>query len=207
MNGSLSLTTQELNVIRYLSALKETEIPWVVLAQFSKDPKTVKYKSIQKVISEIKRKYKGVGIPLPFTVSVTNTVEAATVQAPATQTLVQVKRTPGGNTVIVGSNTQSAAQIDFALNLNTKSVKTKFGSHKLNDNEWYMFKFLHENAGTLIKISTLRDKVMFPNYGSKLPARWYDSIMRVINNMRRAIPGLDKRLLTVKSDETCYLFQ
>lgn len=208
----LNLTTQELKIINYLSSLEETEIPWTLLAQFAKDPQTVKYKSMQKAVSEIKRKYKNAGLPTPFKVAIAAVEEPKTsVATPATiptQTLVQVKKTPAGNAMIVGNNlTKNAAQLDFGLDLNTKSVKTKYGACKLNDNEWYMFKYLHENAGRLIKISELRDKIMYPKYGSKLPARWFDHIMRVINNMRRQVSGLNARLLTVKSDETCYLFQ
>lgn len=217
MSGNLRLTDQEIKVVNYLSPLTEKEIPWDLLAQFSKNPNTVKYKSIQKVISEIKRKYRDAGLPIPFKVNIRHTTldeKVAVVMAPSSvqstvQNLVQVKKTPGGNIMIVGStNTpQSSAQIDFALNVLTKSVRTKSGQYKLNDNEWYIFKYFHENSGRLINISELRDKVMFPNYGSKLPARWLDAIMRVINNLRRQVHGLDKRLLTVKSEETSYLFQ
>lgn len=213
MNGDLRLTGQEIKVVNYLSPLSEKEIPWDLLAQFSKDPESVKYKSIQKVISEIKRKYKEAGLPVPFKVNIRHTtldekVDAA-LAVPPVQNLVQVKRTPAGNVMVVGStNTpQSSAQIDFALNVLTKSIKTKSGQYKLNDNEWYMFRYFHENPGRIIKISELRDKVSFPNYGSKLPARWFDAIMRVVNNLRRQVHGLDKRLLTLKSEETAYLFQ
>jgi hypothetical protein len=59
----------------------------------------------------------------------------------------------------------------------------------------------------LIGISELRDKVVYPNYGAKLPARWFDAIMRIVNHMRRQVIGLDGRLLTVKGPETTYLFQ
>lgn len=104
--------------------------------------------------------------------------------------------------------TKHQAQLDFAIDIvYSKKVRTKYGLHQLNDNEWDVFKYFYDNVGRLIPLSELRDKIVFPNYGSKLPARWFDSIMRVVNNIRKQIIGIDKRLLTVKSSETSYIFQ
>jgi hypothetical protein len=230
MDTQVKLSEQETKVVDYLVIRNNGGVYWEELAQFAKDPKTVKMKTVQKTVSEIKRKYVTAGVPVPFDVKFKSIppVEEVKVEEKPVQTigdlnqgkigpslnlsqnLVQIKKTPAGNTIVVdGKNntTTLAAHVDFVLDRNTKRVKTKFGSHLLNDSEWEVFKYIHSNAGRIIAISELRDKVVFEHYGSKLPARWYDSIMRIINNMRRAIPGLERRLLTVKGVETSYLFQ
>ena len=102
------------------------------------------------------------------------------------------------------------AQLDFILDRNTKRVKTKNGYKQLNDPEWDMFKYIHANPGRIISINELRDKVVFPQYGSKLPARWYDTVMRIVNNLRRQVDGLKTRLMTIgafNAGETGYIFQ
>lgn len=229
MNEYIRLTEQEAKVVDFLRAKNNSTVNWEELAQFAKSPQTVKLKTIKKTISEIKRKYTIAGGVIPFNVSFTTMqVEEDEPEAPAIdatiidgffnqaptvpppQTLVQIKRTPAGNTMTVNSNTAAQAlpaQLDFVLDLASKRVKTRYGSHLLNDNEWEVFKYFHAHAGKLVGISELRDKVVYPQYGSKLPARWFDAIMRIINNMRRAVPGLENRLLTVKGAETSYLFQ
>lgn len=60
----LKLTTQEVNVVHYLSG--KSHVNWEDLAQFAKDPQTVKLKTLQKVVSDVKKKYKDVGSPCPF---------------------------------------------------------------------------------------------------------------------------------------------
>lgn len=204
------LTEQEIRVIDFLMSKNNGSIYWEELAQFAKSPQTVKLKTIKKTISELKRKYVETGLPVPFNVKFATMPTETPAPVPQVQNLVQIKRTPAGNTMVVdGNNTPSMhpAQVDFTLDMYTKRVKTRFGSHQLNDSEWEVFKYVHAHAGKLIPISELRDKVVYPQWGSKLPARWFDAIMRIINNMRRAIPGLDLRLLTVKGAETSYLFQ
>lgn len=230
MDTQVKLTEQETKVVDYLVPRTGKQVYWEELAQFAKDPQSVKIKTVKKTVSEIRRKYAAVGVAEPFNVSfatLTQTEEPKAEEKPVqtigdlikeklgqnlnlSQNLVQIKKTPAGNTIVVdGKNNtnQLPAQVDFVLDRNTKRVKTKFGSHLLNDTEWEVFKYIHSNAGRIIAISELRDKVVFEHYGSKLPARWFDSIMRIINNMRRAIPGLERRLLTVKGVETSYLFQ
>lgn len=230
MDTQVKLTEQETKVVDYLVPRTGKRVYWEELAQFAKDPQTVKIKTVRKTISEIRRKYAAVGVAEPFNVSfasLTQAEEPKVEEKPVqtigdlikeklghkfdlSQNLVQIKKTPAGNTIVVdgkNSSSQLPAHVDFVLDRNTKRVKTKFGSHLLNDSEWEVFKYIHSNAGRVIAISELRDKVVFEHYGSKLPARWFDSIMRIINNMRRAIPGLERRLLTVKGVETSYLFQ
>jgi len=236
MSEDIKLTEQETRVVDFLRSKTNGSAHWEELAQFAKSPQTVKLKTIRKTVSEIKRKYLAAGQSVPFNVNL-STMQVEEEEAPQEvspplltttigdlirqklepaltphqpQNLVQIKRTPAGNTMIVNSNNAPSllpAQLDFALDLASKRVKTRYGSHLLNENEWEVFKYFHAHAGKLVPISELRDKVMYENYGSKLPARWFDSIMRVINNMRRQIPGLEHRLLTVKGAETSYLFQ
>lgn len=229
MNEDIKLTEQEARVVNFLLSKNNSTVKWEELAQFAKSPQTVKLKTIKKTISEIRRKYTETGISVPFNVSFAMmptaedkpelpTIDATAIddflsqplQPSPVQNLVQIKRTPAGNTMTVNSNDTVSllpAQIDFALDFNNRRVKTRYGSQSLNENEWLVFKYIHAHAGKLIPISELRDKVMYPQAGSKLPARWFDAIMRIINNMRRAIPGLEHRLLTVKGAETSYLFQ
>ena len=229
MNEDIKLTEQEARVVDFLLSKNNSSVYWEELAQFAKSPQTVKLKTIKKTVSEIRRKYIATGLTVPFSVSFTtmqveeDEPEAPAIDAtiidsflnqaptvPSPQNLVQIKRTPAGNTMTVNSNSAPSllpAQLDFTLDLASKRVRTRYGAHLLNDSEWDVFKYFHAHAGKLIGISELRDKVVYPQYGSKLPARWFDAIMRIINNMRRAVPGLEHRLLTVKGAETSYLFQ
>ncbi len=218
MSTTLKLTNQEVNIINYLKA--NANVSWEELVQFAKDPQTVKLKTIKKAVSEIKRKYAAAGLPVPFDTKFSSLAEITPKQIINTthldkedflglpvisntkQTLVKVVKVPEAKP------TKLPAQIDFAPDpLGFKKVVTKFGSYQLNDSEWDMYKYFYNNVGKLISLSELRDQVMFPNYGSKLPARWFDAIMRVVNNLRRQVKGLDTRLLTVKGTETSYIFQ
>jgi len=206
MNAQIKFSEQEVKVVNFLIANNNGDVNWNDLAKFTKDPANIKKKSLQKIISEIKRKYASSGLTVPFNVRF---VDGTVAEKPkdTTQNIVQVKKTPGGNTVVVNAVNTPAAHVDFVLDKALKRVKTKYGHQTLNDNEWEVFKYIHANVGKLIPISELRDKVVYPQYGSKLPARWFDAIMRIINNLRRAVPGLNQRLLTVKGAETSYLFQ
>ena len=211
MSKEVRLTLNEMRIIDYLKSFNGKDVMWESLAKFSKDPTNVKLSTIQKSISEIKRKFVKANIPITFNVNfkrmtiIDNKVINNNLQKP--QVLVQFKKTPAGN-IIPTNNTKHVAQLDFSLDpLGFKNVRTRDGKFQLNDPEWDMFKYFYNNPGKLISISELRDKVAFPNYGSKMPARWFDSIMRVVNNMRKQVRGLDTRLLTVKTIETSYLFQ
>lgn len=237
MNDQLKVTDQEFRVIDYLVSKNHKTVYWEELAQFSKDPQSVKLKTIKKTVSEIRRKYANANALVPFHVNFTtmNTETPASQDetsdildpdslmqpqdklAPAVpRPMVKIKRVvdtsdatnkkPSDNTTSSGSSTV-AAHADFVLDLNMKRVKTRTGFYKLNDNEWEVFKYLHANVGRIVTLSELRDKVVYPQWGSKTPARWFNSIMSIVNNIRRQVTGLDGRLLTVKGTETSYLFQ
>lgn len=195
----INLTNQENNVLEYLKTRDGQKVYWEELVQFSKNPTTVKLKTMQKVVSSIKAKFKLNNCLEPFNVVFSSLLKTTLqVQENKPQILVQLKKVENKHQV----------QIDFRLDpLGHKKVITKDGSYQLNDSEWDMFKYFYQNPGKLITISELRDKLVYPLYGSKLPARWFDSIMRIVNNLRRQVVGLNKRLLTVKGTETSYLFQ
>lgn len=60
----MKLTPQENSIINYLS--KKSEARWEELAQFAKDPQTVKLRTLQKVISDLKKKYSDAGEVCPI---------------------------------------------------------------------------------------------------------------------------------------------
>lgn len=176
------------------------KVSWQELVQFSVNPTTVKLSTVQKSISDLKKAFTDLKIEVPFDVKFENMI------VENEQKIVQVKRTPAGK-VVSADDTRHVAQIDFQLDTGYQRIVCSTGKYQVNDNEWLMFKYFHSNPGKVISISELRDKVAYPLYGSKLPARWFDSIGRTINNLRRQVFGLEKRLLTVKGAETSYLFQ
>lgn len=206
MTNSLHLTNQEINIINFLTSSKQ-DVSWEELIQFSKNPQTVKLKTVKKTISALKRKYSLAGMPFPYTHKFYSLATPNKKSIVPEQKLVQIKSTPNGNIIPVNSSTYSC-QVDFKLNRNTKSVVTIYGSSLLGDNEWDVFKYFHNNPERIIKLSELRDKVVFPQYGSKLPARWFDSISRIVQKLRRQVPTLKSRLMTITGlEETSYMFK
>jgi hypothetical protein len=219
--NDVNLTALEKKVVNFLTSKNNGTVYWEELVQFAKDPQNVSRKTVLKWVSEVKRKYATANIPLPYSVTFSSmaqplqvTSSTALPYTPVTiggiiqQKLVQIKRTPDGNTIRVNPTAPvHPAHADFVLDRNTRRVRTKAGNFQLNENEWNVFKYIHENVDKMIPLSELRDQVVFPQYGSKLPARWFDSIMRIVNNLRRQIVGLNNRLLTVKGSETTYLFK
>lgn len=203
MDNLLYLTNQETNIIKFLTQLNR-DVAWEELAQFAKDPQTVKLKTIKKAVSDLKRKYILADTLFPYSYKFYNMSDTI-MSSP--QKLVQVKSTVGGNVMLSNSNTY-ACQTDFRLNKNTKSVISSHGSFRLNDNEWDVFKYFHSNPERIVSLSELRDKVVFPQFGSKLPARWFSSITRIVQNLRRQVPTLKSRLVTITGlDETSYIFK
>ncbi len=194
------LTEQDTKIIDYLQSHNNKNIAWEELAQFSKSPTTVKLNTIKKAVSEIKRKYSQANLAIPFNV---NFISMAQKNFINNNALNKVSKITLPTNVV-----KHQAQLDFSPDsLGFKKVRTHTGIYQLNDTEWAMFKYFYQNPGRVIPISELRDKLCYPNFGSKLPPRWFDSIMRTINGLRRQVIGLNKRLLTVKGFETSYLFQ
>lgn len=219
--SDVKLTGQETKVVAFLTTKGDGPIHWEELAQFAKDPQTVKLKTIQKVISDLRKKYLVADVPFPYngkfislnlppkTPQTIGELIKEKLEEKREQTLVQIKRTPAGTLVKVDSadGAKPMAQVDFVLDPNTRRVRTKYGFHLLNEREWDVMKYLHANVGRVISISELRDKVVYEKYGSKLPPRWFDHIKAIIGNLRAQVPGLRDRVLTVKGVETSYLFQ
>jgi len=235
--SEVKFTKQETDIINYLVPRNNTTVYWEELVQFAKDPTTVKLKTIRKAVSELKRKCSLASVPMPFNVSFQtmslnketepmmieeDLMSKAWVNAcemgkqplspPQPQKLVPLKRAsiPNHDGDSMTTSNQSAspsAHSDFVLDRTMRRVKTKYGYHLLNEREWDVMKYLHENVGKVIRISELRDEVLYPQYGSKLPPRWFDHIKTVVGHLRAQVPGLKERILTVKGSETGYLFQ
>jgi hypothetical protein len=204
----MKLTEKEIKIVNYLNGKKS--VAWEELAQFSKDPQSVKIKTVKRSILDIKRKYEESTMENPFKDVVFYSLaqshkESEPKPERKEQKMVMVKVTEAGN--ITKANEHSVHADFKKCSLGFKRVISKYGTHNLNDPEWDMFCYFYENPGKIISLSEIRDKVMFTKFGSKLPPRWFDSILRVVNNLRKNVPGLKNRLLTIKGEETSYIFQ
>lgn len=247
----MHFTTQEQHVIQYLCGREE--VFWEELAQFCKDPINVKLRTVQKVVSDIKKKYRTMHKKCPFECKfgyLGEHVDEPAIEKETVihngQTLTKVIRPPQytpegypkGNPrfdheaknalertkkdLKRGEEFQKELrkefdkqeatpqhQVDFSLKKYDHKVVSRSGIHSLSDDDFDVFAYLYDNHEKIITIEELRDKVVYPLYGSKLPARWWDSIQRRINNVRRAVPELKNRIFTVKTENngTGYLFK
>ncbi len=61
---SIKLTPQEQSIIKHLSG--KTQASWEELAQFAKDPQNVKLRTLQKVVSDLRKKYTDAKVPCPI---------------------------------------------------------------------------------------------------------------------------------------------
>lgn len=99
----IKITKQEQDIINHCSG--KTFVPWEELAQYAKEPQTVKLKTLQKAVSDLKKKYRDANLPVPFDCSFKSLVdvEQKKKQTPAPpppsgeQKLVQIRMTKGGN--------------------------------------------------------------------------------------------------------------
>jgi hypothetical protein len=207
---NLKFTKQEQEIINYLS---DKEIcAWEELAQFGKDPSSVKLKTIKRVVSEVKRKYVEAQLPIPFNCKLVGLTEALNITglgekqketgqmtnvAPKEQVLVKMKSTPSGN-LMPADSTELVAHVDFKLDKSYRRVKTRAGSFELGENEWLLFTYLHDNAEKFVTLEDMKN-VVYKNWGSKTPHNWADSISRSLTKIRKNIPELKLkgRLLTI----------
>ncbi len=210
----INLTPQEFNIINFLCG--KNEINLFDLAIFAKEPTKVKKQTLQKTVSDIKRKYTQLGLQPPFNckICVDQTIvekpepvlkiveSAPKIEEPilkvVEEIIIPMRITLGGNRV-TQSNTDPDAKIDFQLDKLNKRVKTrKSGSINLSDNEWELFCFLHENADKMVSIEDIKN-VVYKNFGSKTPHCWADSIKRTLTKLRINIRELktDNRLVTI----------
>lgn len=212
----MKLTQQENAVLGFICS--KQEVYWEELVQFCKNPTNVKLKTVQKIISDLKKKYKDSNEAIPFTC----TFKSMPVQAQAAkmvstnettqylgQTLVQIKR-PGSSSIpkisrlvdekptVLEPKPSQTITSDFVFKSFNKQIVTKSGIYALNHEEFEIFVYLYANSSKFISLEELRDKVCYPKYGSKMPARWFSAIQRRVSNIRHQIPETKNRLLTVK---------
>lgn len=222
----MKLTQQESQVLNFLSQRKE--VYWEELAQFCKNPSTVKLKTVQKVISDLRKKFRDSKKDIPFNCTFSSLVpvkEPAKMVATSEkidfngQTLVQVKRhstlkvqkEPEETRTVVSvtevAKTDTPAQLDFTLKPYTRQVVTRSGIYALNNDEYDLFNYFSMHRGRFVSLEELRDNVCYPKFGSKTPARWFSAIQRRVGNIRHQIPETRNRLLTAKQNNNSgYIF-
>lgn len=209
MSINLKLTPQEQKVIRYCTG--KDEVNYEELAQFSKDPKSVKLSTIRKIISDLKKKFVDANLPIPFDCKFSTLVKEMKIESKAEeskQVLVKVVKTPSGN-VVPDDGTSLFAHVDFKLDKNYRKVKTRNGSIELGPQEWEIFSYLHSHAEKPVSLEELKE-VVYPKWGSKTPHNWADSISRSLTKIRKNIPELkmNGRLLTITSMQgTSYMLK
>jgi hypothetical protein len=203
----LKLSDQEQKIINYL-ATKE-QVAWEELAQFGKNPTSVKRVTLLKVVSELRKKYASVGLATPFNckfVDLNKTVQVKTnsaspeiipakVVAPA---VVQMRKTLGGKMVRADDHTPDA-HLDFVLDNFNKRVKTKSGWIALNESNFELFQIFHQNVGTPLSKEDLKNKV-WPQWGSKVPASWWTNLASRMTDLRTYLPELKFRLNRIVID-------
>ncbi|HVI42718.1 MAG TPA: hypothetical protein VM577_19090 [Anaerovoracaceae bacterium] len=185
----ISLTPQELKIVSFLQTKKSVKVD--DLFQFAKPG--VKIKTLQKIISDLKRKYKLADIAFPkceIKFKAQTKIEPKEIKVE--QKLIQVvKKKPEPIPEL------PRFQLDFKLNYNRRQVITREGTFTIdNIDDWEMLKFFWKNPDRRIPIEELKD-LYWHNWGSKTPSRWMDSITRRVTKLRRAVPPLIGRLITV----------
>lgn len=221
--SNIPLSPQEIKIISHLSDKKEEYFQ--NLAQFTKNPQTIKLKSVQKIISDIKKKFKKAEQPLPFNCQLKSMAtileKPKMVQTDQSvvfngQVLTKILRSFTNNnlseqpinTIPVQENKSIRREVEIKVHKYNRLVQTGSGNHTLNIEDFEVFEYLYLHCNKVISLEELRDQVVYPKWGSKLPARWFSSILRRVNNIRRNIPELKDKLLTVKLDNsTGYIFR
>lgn len=191
----MKLTNQEINIINYIG--NKSEVSWQELAQFAKDPQNVKMKTLQKAVSDIKKKYRDKNLFAPFNCKFINLSAKEVFEEIKLPTFVKLRITAGANRV-PDTNKDLDAHIDFQLDRNYRRVKTRSNTVNLSDNEWELFTHLHQNAEKMISIDDMKD-VVYKGFGSKTPHNWCDSIKRTLGKLRTNIRELktEGRLVTI----------
>lgn len=208
-------TNQEKSVIEFLTGKKQ--VYWEELVQFCKNPSTIKDTSIKRLISGIKKKYKDNGISCPIVCEFKYLEDKPVLKEVKKQSILLTEDKIILNGQVLkkiqkpepNKSTVPQTHLDFQLRKVYRQIRTKTGDHLLGAEDFEIFEYLHNKVGEVVSLEELRDQVVFPKYGSKLPARWFDAIQRRVNNIRRAIPETKGRLLTVKigPNETGYMLK
>ena len=210
----IRITNQEAQIISHCTGKKI--VPWEELAQYAKEPTTVKLKTLQKAVSDLKKKYRDANLSLPFDCSFVSLLNQATedtkgiakipappvavkleIKSEPEQKLVPVRRTRGGNIVNADDKTPDA-HLDFKLEPYYKRVKTRTATINLSDNEWELFKLFHTNVGKMLSMEDIKN-VVYKDFGSKTPHNWASAIKGTLTKLRTNIRELktDNRLICV----------
>lgn len=201
----IKLTEKENQITNFIK--DKSIVYWQELTQFSKDPGSVKLSTIKKSISELRRKFIKANEVVPFDCEFKDlmvkqtTGELVLLKTRKNKTIE--KQTEEIKPVIA----EKKINQDFKLDKNSRKIFGKYGgtSFETQDNLWYLLVYLFDNAEKEISLEELRDKVFFQNWGSKIPARWFSTITRNLNELRKSIPAFKERIKTIRyTDRTTY---
>lgn len=210
------LTNQEKNVVSFLS--NKEKVFWEELASFCKEPSKVKLKTVKKIVSDIKKKYRDNSLNVPFNCEFSSLQENNTdidKLVPTPEPKKEEAVIFNGQRLVKLERPQRPVEakkqclIDFTIKKYQTQIICKNGIFNVSDEEFQVFEYFYNNPEKIITLEEFRDQVVFPKFGSKLPPKWFYAIQRRINNLRRQIPDLKNRILTVKVDAftTGYLFR
>lgn len=224
----MKLTDYESKVQNYLVQKGSKPTYLLELIQFS-TKKDVKAKTILRAISELKKKYTSENLPVPWKTQILNKIpteskteniklisDSAKVLEKSEvvdgQKLVQVKINKKSETAVAPTPTiqvstetsETSFQKDFKLRPLVRQVVSRDGVVTLdNIDDWNLMSYIHAQGDNKIYLNDLKD-LFWHNHGSKTPTRWMDSILRRINCIRRAIPAMNGRLITVPDRNGTY---
>lgn len=201
--GTVKLTEYEQKIQAAISS--NPKISLTELKNFSRNPNSVKDETIKRAINYIKQKYNMAGQAPPFNWGNVNNSNSQPATTPSfssnfQQELVELRITTSGNKVLKSDQRQDA-EIDFVIDRNSRSIKTRNGNIYLGQNEFEIFEILIKNVGKPVSLENFKD-IIYKNWGSKTPHTWADSITRSMTKLRKLIPELkkDNRLLTISSN-------
>lgn len=222
---AIPLSKQEQQVLSYLQG--KEKVNWEELVQFTKDPATVKLKSIRRIVSNIRKKYKEANQATPFicTFSSLFSAEKEEPVKPSSQSTQETQNTVEFNGQILVKLekrnpvkplplypppivAQIAPRPDFELRPFNRQVFTRTGLYNLGEDEFQIFEYFLNHRGRQVSLEELKNQVCYPKFGSKTPARWFFAIMRRINMLRKQIPEVREKLISTRMGNTTgYLLQ
>lgn len=203
------LTKQEERIVNYCAG--KAKVYWEELAQFAKEPTSVKLKTLRKTVTDLKKKYRDANLPSPLTCEFvflttpdSKLAQPVTVESAPEPKLVQLRITRGGNRVSQ-DNKQPDLHIDFQLVPYYKRVKTRTNTINLSDNEWELFTLFHSNPAVMFSMEEIKN-IVYKHFGDKTPHNWAEAIKRTLGKLRTNIRELktDNRLVTVMGGNTTY---
>jgi hypothetical protein len=203
---SLKLTPQEQNVINFLVPKQHCSLE--ELSQFSKDPTSVKEKTLMKIVSDLKKKFTSAGVAVPFNCQIVKVPPK-----PAVVEEVRMRKTIGGKLVRLDDHTPDL-HIDFQLkkasNLDgspNNQIKTNNGWVRLNESVFELMELFYNNPGVCFSKEDLKN-AMWPQWGSRTPASWWGNLGGRMTSLRTSVPEIKTRLFTIKiGGETNYMMK